>query len=112
VNDVLEGDLVKATHREIPELSIQGRVQQVTHIGVLLGALYPGFRSWDFEVLERPAPPLKVGWHRVASPQDAAGGSPQFIRARYWDGEGWHQAEDCSPTVYPWVSLGFLGGAE
>ena len=56
--DIRVGDLVKATHREIPEHSATGRVRSVTSDGVHIGALYPGLRSWDFEVLDRPLPPI------------------------------------------------------
>lgn len=82
--DIQVGDLVKATHRAVPEHVVQGRIRRVTSAGVTLGVLYPSFHSWDFEVLDRPLPPIDEELL-----QDAVGA--------YFGGMGYTSNRDASP---------------
>lgn len=59
MTDLRAGDLVKATRSDQPELSITARLQYANDVCVglpLYGAAYRD--NWDFEVLDRPAPPI------------------------------------------------------
>jgi hypothetical protein len=59
MTDIQVGDLVKATRKTDPEISMTGRVRDVRPAGVSLpyhGSAF--FNYWDFEVLDRPAPPI------------------------------------------------------
>jgi hypothetical protein len=57
MTDIRVGDLVKATRKSHPEQTMTGRVSRVDEY-VHLPWHAAGLHNWDFEVLDRPLPPV------------------------------------------------------
>lgn len=58
--DIKVGDLIKATHSDDPEVTITGRVTDQNDYWLWTTRhTFTRISGWDFEVLERPLPPVE-----------------------------------------------------